>query len=184
MRALAEAPGSIHVQRLAPRRYLAYLTGPGGGSSRRPRLVVGDPSAYAAQVVRAVAEAVVDEPGARVMLVGLGQGGVTAAEVAAAAEDRDYVIDQVVTAGSPAAQVPRIPPATRVLSLEDRGDPVALLGSLLNATERHRTTVVFDGSEAGDENPYVAGGRAADASAHPDLRAEVARLREAGYLGG
>lgn len=184
MRALTGAPGSIHVQRLAPQRYLAYLTGPGGGSGRRLRLVVGDHTAYAGQVVRALAEAVADEPGSRVMLVGLGQGGVTAAEVAAAADGRDYVIDQVVTAGSPAAQVPRIPASTRVLSLEDRGDPVALLGSLLNAAERHRVTVVFDGADAADEGPYVAGGRAVDGSSHPVLRAEVDRLREAGYLSG
>jgi hypothetical protein len=184
MSALIESRGGIRVQRLAPHRYVAYLTGPGGGSARRLRLVGGDHTAYAGQVVRAVADAVKDETGARVMLVGLGQGGLTAAEVAAAADRRDYVIDQVVTAGSPAAQVPRIPSSTRVLSLEDRADPVALLGSLLNAGERHRVTVVFDGSGAADESPFVVGGRAADASPHPDLKAELDRLREAGYLAG
>jgi hypothetical protein len=40
-----------------------------------------------------------------------------------------FVVDQVVTAGAPSSQVPLIPEGTRVLSLEDRSDPVALLGS-------------------------------------------------------
>ena len=79
------------------------------------------------------------------MLVGSAQGGVTAAEVAAA--DHDLVIDHVVTAGAPSAQVPRIPRHTRVLSLEDRSDPIALLGSLINASSSNRLTVVFDGAE-------------------------------------
>ena len=55
------------------------------------------------------------------------------------------MIDQVVTAGAPSAHVPRIPETTRVLSLEDRSDPVALLGSLVNAGAANRVTVVFDG---------------------------------------
>ena len=53
-----------------------------------------------------------------------------------------------MTAGAPSAQVPRIPDRTRVLSLEDRADPVALLGSLINAGARNRVTVVFDGGDA------------------------------------
>ena len=42
--------------------------------------------------------------------------------------------------------MPRIPGRTRVLSLEDRSDPVALLGSLVNASAANRMTVVFDGA--------------------------------------
>jgi alpha-beta hydrolase superfamily lysophospholipase len=147
------------------------------------RLVGGDHTTYAAAVVRAVREAVADDPDARVALVGHGQGGVTAAEVASAT-DHGLVIDHVVTAGAPAAQAARIPESTRVLSLEDRADPVALLGSLLNAGERHRVTVVFDGADTGGESVYVAGGRAADAAAHPQLRAELDRLREGGWIAG
>ena len=52
----------------------------------------------------------------------------------------------MVTAGSPSAHVPRIPESVRVLSLEDRDDPVALLGSLVNAGAANRTDIVFDAS--------------------------------------
>ena len=114
------------------------------------------------------------------MLVGAAQGGVTAAEVAAA--DHDFVIVHVVTAGAPSAQVPRIPERTRVLSLEDRSDPVALLGSLVNAGASNRLTVVFDGEGADRESLYVAGGRAADSAEHPQLKAELALLTRAGFL--
>ena len=65
---------------------------------------------------------------------------------------------------------PRSPSTTRVLSLEDRADPVALLGSLINAGVANRLTVVFDGADARAPQPYVAGGRAADAAQHPELR--------------
>ena len=92
--------------------------------------------------------------------------------------------DQVVTAGAPAAHVPRIPEHTRVLSLEDRSDPVALLGSLISAGAENRVTVVFDSSGAEGEEVYVVGGRVADAASHPELRAEVQRLAAAGYLAG
>ena len=58
----------------------------------------------------------------------------------------------------------RIPEGTRVLSLEDRTDPVALLGSLINARVTNRLTVVFDGGDEPGAASYVAGGRAADAA--------------------
>ncbi len=184
MTVLSASPASIHVQRIGPARYIAYLVGPGGGGSRRLRLVGGDHSAYAADVVAAIESAVAGDEGARVMLVGSAQGGVTAAEVAATVTSTSFVIDQVVTAGAPSAQVPRIPDTTRVLSLEDRADPVALLGSLINAGAANRMTVVFDGSEANGEGAYVAGGRAADSAAHPELKAEILRIQAAGYLAG
>ena len=92
------------------------------------------------------------------------------------------MVDQVVTAGAPAAHVPRLPDTTRMLALEDRADPVALLGSLVNAGDTHRTTVVFDAAGSGSEGVYVAGARAADAADAPELRAELDRLRELGYL--
>ncbi len=183
MRLLAGAPTSVSVQQIAPHRYIAYLPGPTNG--RGPlRLVGGDYSAYAGKVVAAIEEAVEGDPDARVMLVGSAQGGVTAAEVAANAEATTFVIDQVVTAGAPAAHVPRIPEHTRVLSLEDRSDPVALLGSLISAGAENRVTVVFDSSGAEGDEVYVAGGRVADAASHPELRAEVQRLAAAGYLAG
>jgi hypothetical protein len=70
----------------------------------------------------------------------------------------------------------------RALALEDRADPVAQLGSLVNADTANRLTVVFDGSGAVGSGAYVAGGRAVDATDHPGLREELDRLRGLGYL--
>ena len=180
---LDQSPTSVHVRRIADQRYIAYLPGPDGGTRRRLRLVGGDTSTYADQVVRAIEHAVAGDQGARVMLVGSAQGGVTAAEVAASAPFAAFVIDQVVTAGAPSAQVPRIPDFVRVLSLEDRADPVALLGSLINAGATNRVTVVFDSATGvADLSVYAAGGRAADRAQHPELLTEIQRMRDAGYL--
>ena len=115
------------------------------------------------------------------MLVGAAAGGTAAAAIAAAAGGA-YVVDQVVTVGAPGAAAPRVPETTRVLSLEDRSDPVALLGGLINAGVGHRFTVVYDGTTA-QESHYVAGGRAADNAAHDELRDEIGRIRSLGYLG-
>jgi hypothetical protein len=184
MATLGAMPRSVTVQKVTDGRYIAYLPGPDGGTGRRLRLVGGDHTAYAGLVVRAIESAVSGDPGARVMLVGSAQGGVTAAELASTVSSDAFVIEQVVTAGAPSAQVPRIPEGTRVLSLEDRSDPVALLGSLVNAGINNRLTVVFDGDGARGEGSYVAGGRAADRADHPELRAEIARIQGLGYLAG
>ncbi|HET6693832.1 MAG TPA: hypothetical protein VFG97_05980, partial [Pedococcus sp.] len=178
---LVDAPAAVSVQQVAPHRYIGYLPGPVNGRGSL-RLVGGDHSAYAAKVVGAIEQAVAGDLHARVMLVGSAQGGVTAAEVAASAQSDSFVIDQVVTAGAPASHVPRIPEHTRVLSLEDRSDPVALLGSLIDAGAPNRLTVVFDGSAVEGEHVYVAGGRAVDAADHPELRAELERLAADGYF--
>ena len=182
MTRLASTTTPVQVQRVTDGRFIAYLPGPAGTSARRLRLVGGDPAAYADQVVRAISAATEGEPDARVMLVGSAQGGVTAAEVAAAAPSEGFVIDQVVTAGAPSAAVPEIPAEIRVLSLEDSSDPVALLGSLINAQVSNRITVVFDSERIPGESVYVAGGRAADGADHPELQAEIARIQELGYL--
>ncbi len=74
-----------------------------------------------------------------------------------------------------------------MLSLEDRADPVALLGSLISAGASNRLVVVFDGgqkSEGGDQPMYVRGGRAADHADNADLRAEISRIQGLGYLAG
>ncbi|WP_210651164.1 hypothetical protein [Nocardioides sp. SYSU D00065] len=173
----------ISVQRVGAGRYIAYLPGTVGPDSGRLRLVGADPSTTAAQVVRAIEKAVTEDD-ARVMLVGSAAGGAVAAEIAATPTSARFVVDQVVTAGAPSAQVPRIPEAVRVLSLEDRSDPVALLGSLINAAIPNRLTVVFDGTQADDGHVYLAGARAADSAEHPELRAEIARMHDLGYLVG
>jgi hypothetical protein len=71
-----------------------------------------------------------------------------------------------------------------VLSLEDRSDPVAVLGSLMSASSTNRLTVVFDHPDGTGESIYVTGGRAADSATHPELRAEITRIQQLGYLAG
>jgi hypothetical protein len=185
---LARADRRISVQRIGAGRFIAYLPGRRADEGGRLRLVGGDNASYVRQVVRAIEAAVDGEPGARVMLVGSCHGGTAAAEIAAAATSQAFVVDQVVTTGAPSAQVPTIPQQTRVLSLEDRSDPVALLGSLINADVGNRLTVVYDGSVGGSDDPgtspYVVGGRAADAAQHPEVRAEIARIHDLGFLAG
>jgi hypothetical protein len=177
---LTATTSGVGVHRVADGRYIAYLPGPDGGTTARLRLVGGDHATYAARASAALARAVTD-PAARVMLVGAGPGGVVAAELAGAG-GTPYTVDQVVTAGSPMAQAPRLPDGVRMLALEDRRDPVALLGSLMNAGATNRLTVVFEHDSDDDGDPYVAGARVADQAAHPLLRAELARLVELGYL--
>lgn len=173
----------ISVQRVGAGRYIAYLPGSLGVEPGRLRLVGADPSTSAGQVVRAIEKALTEDD-ARVMLVGSAAGGTLAAEIAAGVASSRFVVDQVVTAGAPSAQVPRLPDTTRMLSLEDRADPVALLGSLINARTTNRLTVVFDSGDVSGDDIYVAGARAADSAAHPELRAEITRLHDLGYLAG
>ncbi len=180
---LTSTSSGVGVHRVADGRYIAYLPGPDGGSSAKLRLVGGDLTTYAAKVSETLTRSVTD-PDARVLLVGGGPGGLVAAELAGQAGSA-YTIEQVVTAGSPSAQAPRLPAGVRMLSLEDRSDPVALLGSLMNVEATNRLTVVFDGSDhAADHgtDPYVVGARAADEAGHPELRAELDRLVDLGYL--
>ena len=173
----------ISVQRVGTGRYIAYLPGTLGHEPGRLRLVGADPTTSATQVIRAIERAVTDDD-ARVMLVGSAAGGTIAAEIAATGRSERFVVDQVVTAGAPSAQVPRIPEGTRVLSLEDRSDPVALLGSLINATTANRLTVVFDGGTADGTHLYLTGAKAADSAEHPELRAEITRMQDLGFIAG
>lgn len=178
---LGATTSGVGVHRVGEGRYIAYLPGPHGGSTARLRLVGGDLTSYSRKVSETLARSIT-EPDARVMLVGSGPGGLVAAELAGR-PTTSYTIEQVVTAGSPSAQAPRIPAGVRMLSLEDRADPVALLGSLMNAESTNRLTVVFEDAGADGGDPYVAGARVADEAAHPELRAELDRLVELGYLG-
>lgn len=178
METLASVTTSIAVHEASPGRYIAYLPGPSVAANGHLRLVSGDLSSYADEALAAISAAV--EPGSRVMLVGSASGGATAASLAARPHE-NFDVEHVVTAGSPSAHVPRIPPTTRVLALEDRDDPVAVLGSLVNAGEPHRLTVVFDAASS-DEARYVAGARAADAAAAPEVVGHLGHLRELGYL--
>ena len=188
MSSLSQVQDGLLVQHIGGNLFIAYLPGPDGPThGRRLRLVGGDPSSYAAQAVAAIEAAVGDTDGATVMLVGSASGGVAAAEIAAEARSASFTVDQVVTAGAPSAQVPTLPEGTRMLSLEDRADPVALLGSLISAGATNRLVVVFDAGQpdVGGEAPaYVLGGRAADRADNEDLRAEITRIQGLGYLAG
>ncbi|MFS3128473.1 hypothetical protein ACLM5J_08700 [Nocardioides sp. Bht2] len=179
---LAALEVGLWVQPLAGGRFIAYLTGtPSRSATDRVVLADGDVASRVEQSKAALRQAIGSTSGARVLLAGSGHGGVVATALAASPSDA-WVIDQVITAGSPAAQATAVPPSVPVLALEDRSDPVALLGSLLNAGVSNRLTVVFDGGVASGVNAYLAGGRAVDTSTHADLRACVQRLRELGYL--
>jgi hypothetical protein len=178
---LTSTSTGVGVHEVGDGRYIAYLPGPHGGSRAPLRLVGGDLSSYAARVSETLTKSI-GAPDARLMLVGGGPGGVVAAELAAGAAAPGYTIEQVVTVGSPSAQAPRIPADIRMLSLEARADPVALLGSLMNAEAANRLTVVFDGGHANGSDPYLVGAREADVAGHPQLRAELDRLADLGYL--
>lgn len=184
----ADVREPVRIVRVAPGRLLAFVSGLSGPTPTpgRLRLVSGDPSGHAALVVRALATAAHDGRDdaevTRVMLVGRGSGGAAAIEIATRADLPGIVVDEVVTADAPSAQVPVLPDHVQVLSLEDRNDPVALLGSLINATTANRLTVVYDAGEDPDVAPLVAGGRAADRADHPDLVAALERWQELGYL--
>ncbi|WP_028659748.1 hypothetical protein [Nocardioides insulae] len=184
MAALEEVTATVAVRPVGAGRYIAFLPGPSANvqAGGRLRLVNGDLSSYTSEAARAIESSV--PPGAKVMLVGSAAGGGAAAELAADPPEGTFEVEQVVTAGSPAAHVPRVPERVRMLALEDRADPVALLGSLVNASAEHRVTVVFDADAVlgTAESPYVAGARAADSAEHETLRAEIDRIRDLGYL--
>ena len=95
-----------------------------------------------------------------------------------------FVVDQVVTAGAPSAQCPGSPTDPGALARGPRrpGRPARL------ADQRRRRPTGSPSSSTATrraaDSVYVAGGRAADRADHPDLRAEIARLQELGYLAG
>lgn len=175
---------SVRVDRVAPGRYVVYLPGPHVGMSGL-RLVSDESGSYAERAAAAISAAVSGDDDARVLLVGRAQGGVAAARVAAEPGHQGFTVDTVLTSGAPGAHAPRLPAAVRMLALEERTDPVALLGAVLNAGDDRRLTIVFDGAGVPPgEDAYLHGARLADRAAHPALRAELARLRDAGFLTG
>jgi hypothetical protein len=108
---------------------------------------------------------------------------------ALASRDTGFAITDVVTAGSPTAQVDGFPDGVHVLSLEHRGDVVPLLDGADNRDTVEQTTVTFDyGGRPEVEakhgyGHYIDGAAAVDASTDRSLEAEVARLRDRGFLG-
>jgi hypothetical protein len=149
-------------------------------------LIAGDPDDYQQGILEAMHQAGI-QAGDPVLVVGHSQGGMEA--VAIAAGESDFNVTDVVTAGSPTAQVGGFPSGVNVLSLEQHGDLVPLLDGEPNPPSVEQTTVVIDadpgpGIEAHhDHDVYVAGGAAVDASTHPSVVSSVQNLHEHGFLG-
>jgi len=149
-------------------------------------LVAGQTDDYQQGILQAMAQAGIgaDEP---VLVVGHSQGGMEA--VAIAASDSGFTVTDVVTAGSPTAQVGSLPDGLNVLSIEQQGDLVPLLDGEPNPPSVEQTTVLVDadpgpGIESHhDHDVYIAGGAAVDASTHPSVVSSVASLHGHGFLG-
>lgn len=194
---LSTAPdGDIEVQTLVAsdgtRRHVVYLPGTDDmdpfSSDRQirdmqenTRLVAGEPTAYAAGVLAALKMAGVRR-GEPVLLTGHSQGGMVAAAVAA--QRSPYKVTNVVTFGSPTAQVDDLPADVHVLSLDHDGDLVPQLAGLDHPSAEH-VTVHFDSGTEGvvgnhSFSHYTAGAEAVDASTDPDVVSNVGTL--GGYL--
>lgn len=148
----------------------------------------GRPTAYQHGILQAMHDAGV-RPGDPVLLVGHSLGGMEAA--ALASRDTGLSITDVVTVGSPTAQVAGYPDGVHVLSLEQRGDVVPLADGADNADTVAQTTVTFDSGipaetvETRHGYPqYVAGAAAVDTSADPSVADHLAGLHDRGYLSG
>ncbi len=149
-------------------------------------LVSGQDNGYQQGILEAMAQAGV-RPGQPVALVGHSQGGMEAAAILAR-DDSPYSITNVVTVGSPTAQVDGFPPGTHVLSLENQGDVVPLLDGEDNPDSAAQVTVRFDDHETSvggnhSLDHYVAGGEAAQASDDPSIQDQIASLTEHGFIG-
>jgi hypothetical protein len=148
-------------------------------------LIHGQDNAYLDGILAAMHEAGVgpDDP---VLLAGHSQGGMEAAAILG--QQHAFNVTNVVTAGSPTAQVPGFPPGTHVLSLENRGDVVPLLDGGGNPDTVEQVTVHFDdrGGDMGDCHGlahYANGAAAVDASRDPSVREQLRSLRDNGFLG-
>lgn len=150
-------------------------------------LMSGQDNAYQQGILDAMTQAGVgaDDP---VLLVGHSMGGMAAAAILG--QGSPFNVTDVVTAGSPTAQVPAFPDGSNVLSLEHHGDLVPLTDGAANPDSIEQATVTFDADlpGAGIEElhayaPYVAGAAAVDASTDPAVQEQLASLHAHGFLG-
>jgi pimeloyl-ACP methyl ester carboxylesterase len=148
--------------------------------------VSGRPDAYQQGILEALHRAGVgtDEP---VLIVGHSLGGMEAAAILAG--HGGYHVTDVVTAGSPTAQVPGFPSGSHVLSLEQRGDIVPELDGAPNPDSVEQTTVTFDAHPAGGVTEhhaydvYEKGAGLVDAATDPSVTDAVGALHDHGFLG-
>lgn len=148
-------------------------------------LIHGQDTAYMHGILQAMHDAGI-RPGDPVLLAGHSQGGMEAAAILS--HNHDFNVTNVVTAGSPTAQVAGFPPGTHVLSLENQGDVVPLLDGEENPDSTQQVTVHFNdqGSSIGDSHGldhYANGAAAVDASGDPSIQEQLASLQANGYLG-
>lgn len=149
-------------------------------------LMAGVPDDYQQGILQAMADAGIgsDDP---VLVVGHSQGGMEA--VAILAGDNGFNVTDVVTAGSPTAQVGDLPAGSNVLSLEQHGDLVPLLDGEPNPPSVEQTTVLVDADPPSgitahhDYEVYVDAAAAADASTHPSVVTSIESLHTHGFLG-
>lgn len=147
-------------------------------------LISGQDNAHQQGILQAMQDAGV-EPGDPVMLAGHSQGGMAAAAILG--EGSDYNVTNVVTAGSPTAQVLGFPPGTHVLSLEHHGDVVPLLDGEDNPDSPQQVTVRFDDDPTGTAGShglhhYRNGAAAADASEHSSVVQNLQSMYDHGFL--
>ncbi|GAB3790665.1 hypothetical protein [Nocardioides ungokensis] len=150
------------------------------------QLVGRHDNAYLGGILQAMHDAGIG-PHDPVLLAGHSQGGMEAAAILGNGSDFD--VTNVVTAGSPTAQVDGFPPGTHVLSLENHGDVVPLLDGEENPDSPQQVTVHFDdpGTGIGDSHSlthYTHGAAAVDASDDPSLVEQLHSLRHHGFLAG
>jgi len=187
------ADGTIEVQTLTAAdgsvRHIVYLPGTDDlnpfshdtqvrDMTENIRLIGGHETAYGAGILSAMAQAGV-RPGQPVLLVGHSQGGMQA--VALASHGTPYDVTDVVTLGSPTAQIRHYPAGVRVLSLEHVGDAVPELDGAPAADDPAQVTVRFDDGVEGlvanhSYAHYLAGSQAVDASSDPTIRATLGGL--------
>lgn len=153
------------------------------------QLVAGHDNAYQQGILAAMHQAGIgpDDP---VLLAGHSQGGMEAAAILG--HGSGFHVTNVVTAGSPTAQVDAFPAGSHVLSLEHDGDVVPLLDGEDNPDSVQQVTVHFGDGTAGsgggvvDQHSfahYVEGAAAADASTDPSVVENLQSLHAQGFLG-
>ncbi len=148
--------------------------------------MAGEPDAYLQGILEALDQAGVGT-GEPVLVVGHSLGGMEAAAILAG--HGGHHVTDVVTAGSPTAQVPGFPSGSHVLSLEQQGDIVPELDGAPNPESVEQTTVVFDAHPGGgilahhSYGAYEEGAGLVDAATDPSIVDAVQSLQDHGFLG-
>ena len=148
--------------------------------------MAGRPDAYQQGILEALDQAGVGQ-GEPVLIVGHSLGGIEAAAILAG--HGGHHVTDVVTAGSPTAQVPGFPSGSHVLSLEQQGDIVPELDGAPNPSRRADHGGLRRPSRRRGPGPpllrRLRGGRRAGRRGHgPSVADAVQSLEDHGFLGG